>query len=486
MGEVLAANVGGEWTAETSGGELRLTDPATGGPGAVVAACAHAEVDRAVERAAAAYARGGWAERSARERGSVLQRLAGLVERDADLLARLDSEDAGRPITEVVENDLPGAVESIAWFGEAADKRYGEVSSGSDTELALVTREPVGVAAAVLPWNYPLAMTAWKVGPALAAGNSLLLKPADATPRSALHLARLAEEAGLPEGVLSVLPGTGPDAGAPLAAHDRVGALSFTGSTATGRQILAAAAGSNFKKVSLEMGGKSPQVLWSDALQHGEELVDHLLDAAFLSMGQNCTAGSRILVHRDVLDEVTARFVERAQQLRVGAPSDPQTQVGPLVSRTALDRVTGLVDRAVADGATVLAGGGPHDLASTGGFYFAPTVLTGVEAGSEIEQTEVFGPVVTISGFATEEEAVQRANATPYGLAASLWTTDLDRALRMSRSIRAGVVSVNCYSEGDITVPFGGFGLSGFGGKERSLAAFDQWTLSKTTVIRRR
>jgi gamma-glutamyl-gamma-aminobutyraldehyde dehydrogenase len=422
-----------------------------------------------------------------RERAAVLLRLADLVARDADLLAALDSADSGRPITEVRTGDLPGAEESLRWFAEAADKLTTPVTTHSPEALSFVLREPVGVGAAVLPWNYPLAMAAWKIGPALAAGNALLLKPADATPRSVLHLARLAAEAGLPAGVLSVLPGTGPETGAALVAHRAVGAVSFTGSTATGRAILAAAAGANLAKVGLEMGGKSPQVLFADALQVGDHLIDHMVEAAFLAGGQNCTAGSRVLVHADVVDEVLARFTARADALAVGLPADPATEVGPLVDARAAARVAGLVDRALAAGAhrASTRTAAPRELPA-GGAWCAPTVLTGVAADAEIEQAEVFGPVVTVSTFTDDRAALARANDTPYGLAASVWTADLDRALWAADGLSAGLVSVNSYSEGDMGTPFGGFGWSGHGGKEKSLAAFDQWTRQKSVWVRRR
>ncbi len=271
---------------------LLVVNPATGEPITTLPAASADDVAKAAEQARQAHGAGVWSRLPVRERAAVLLRLADLMERDAEILARMDSEDAGKPITECRTGDVPGAIESIRWFAEAADKVFGRVAPSGPDGLGLMSREPVGVVAAILPWNYPLAMTAWKLGPALAAGNCLLVKPAEATPRSALHLAALAAEAGLPDGVLTVLPGYGSEAGAALARDPLVGALSFTGSTATGRRILKDAAESNFKRVSLEMGGKSPQVLMADALSYGDELIDNMIEAAFLTMGQNCTAGS--------------------------------------------------------------------------------------------------------------------------------------------------------------------------------------------------
>lgn len=470
-------------TAERA--ELRIVNPATGEPTTTVPVFDAEQVAAATLQAQRVFDAGVWSRRAPRERAAVLLRLAELMERDAATLARLDCEDGGKPISECVGGDVPGAIESIRWFAEATDKLFGRISPTGPDHLGLVLREPVGAVAAILPWNYPLAMAAWKVGPALAAGNSLLLKPAEATPRSALHLARLAAEAGVPEGVLTVLTGTGPVTGSALARDPRVGALSFTGSTAVGRRVLTDAAESNFKRVSLEMGGKSPQVLMADALSFGEELIENMVEAAFLTMGQNCTAGSRVLVHRDIFEEVLARFVTAARGLTIGDPADPRTRIGPLISRAARDRVAAAVDAARASGARVYSKELPDGLHPCGA-YFPPTVLTDVPDGSAVLTQELFGPVVAVQTFSTEAEAIGLANATAYGLAASVWTRDLDTALRLSRGIEAGVVSVNAYSEGDITAPFGGWKQSGFGGAEKSTAAFEQWTRQKTVWIRTR
>ncbi|PBC77550.1 gamma-glutamyl-gamma-aminobutyraldehyde dehydrogenase [Streptomyces sp. TLI_235] len=470
-------------TDATDQSVLRVTNPATGELIAALPAANARRVAEAAERAQRVFESGSWSRWPPRGRASVLLRLADLMERDAETLARLDSEDAGKPITECRTGDVPGAIESIRWFAEAADKLFGRLAPTGRDHLGLISREPVGVVAAILPWNYPLAMAAWKVGPALAAGNCLLIKPAEATPRSALHLARLATEAGLPEGVLTVLPGHGPVAGTALARDPLVGALSFTGSSAVGRRILTDAAQTNFKRVSLEMGGKSPQILMADALGFGDELIDNMIEAAFLTMGQNCTAGSRVLIHRDIAEEVLARFVAAAESLVIGDPSEPETRIGPLISHAARDRVAGAVDAAAAAGAHIHTAGLPDGMPGAGAYY-PPTIVTGAPVASDVLTQELFGPVVTVQTFTTEAEAVRLANATEYGLAASVWTRDLDTALRLSRDVQAGVVSVNAYSEGDLSTPFGGWKQSGFGGAEKSAAAFAQWTREKTIWIR--
>jgi gamma-glutamyl-gamma-aminobutyraldehyde dehydrogenase len=461
---------------------LEILNPANGAVLATVPITTADEVAEHARDAAAVFASGVWSGLAPRERAAALHALADLMERDASLLARLDSEDAGKPITECVEGDIPGAIESIRYFAECADKLYGAVAPAPANVLAFTQREPFGVVAAILPWNYPLAMAAWKIGPALAAGNCLILKPADATPRSALHVASLAAEAGIPAGVLRVLPGTGPVTGAALASDPLIGALSFTGSTATGRTILKAAADSNLKRVSLEMGGKSPQIVFADGLAFGDTLVDGLITAAFMTQGQNCTAGSRVLVHESIHDEVVARFAQAASALKVGDPSDPETQIGPIINGAAADRILAAVDHAITDGAVAVVGG--HEVAvHPGGRYIAPTILTDIPAGDPIITTELFGPVTIVQKFSTREDAIEMANAVDYGLAASVYTTNIDDALATARGVQAGVVSVGNYSEGDLSSPFGGWKQSGFGGVEKSLQAFEQWTREKAIWI---
>lgn len=461
---------------------LDIVSPADGTLLAAVPITTAAEVAAHTADAEAVFASGVWSGLAPRERASALLRLAGLMERDAEILAHLDCEDGGKPITECREGDVPDAIQSIRYFAEAVDKLYGAVSPTASDVLAFTRREPFGVVAAIVAWNYPLAMAAWKIGPALAAGNCLILKPADATPRSVMHVAELAVEAGIPGGVLRVLPGTGPVTGAALASDPRVGAISFTGSTTTGRLLLIAAAESNLKRVSLEMGGKSPQIVFADAFEFGDALVEGLITAAFMTSGQNCTAGSRILVHESIHDELVARLVAAASKLVVGLPSDPATDLGPVVNSAAADRILDAVQAAIDDGAVASTGGHEVEVAK-GGRYIAPTILTDVPTGHPILTTELFGPVVAVQKFSTRDQAIEIANAVDYGLAASVWTKNLDDALATANAVQAGIVSVGAYSEGDMTVPFGGWKQSGFGGAEKSLAAFNQWTREKSVWV---
>lgn len=456
--------------------------PADGSEIGTIRMLSAAEVSEHAERARVVHESGVWSALHPRARAAVLLRLADLMERDAEILAQFDSEDAGKPIRECRENDVPAAIESIRWFAEGIDKRTSPVSTTGADVLAFGEWEPFGVVAAILPWNYPLAMAAWKVGPALAVGNCLILKPAELTPRSTLHLVTLAEEAGVPSGVIRALPGRGDVVGDALARDPRIGALSFTGSTVTGRKVLAAAAESNLKRVSLEMGGKSAQILLDDALEYSDALIENMVDAAFLTSGQNCTAGSRILVAREILEPVLDRFVRAAEALVVGDPSDPATDLGPVVSDAAADRILAAVREAVTAGATIATGG--REVARLpGGRYLLPTVLIDVPGDAAILQTELFGPVVTIQPFDSVDEAITIANDSDFGLAASVWSTSIDRALGVARRLQVGLVSINSYSEGDMTVRFAGWKQSGFGGAEKSLAAFEQWSRPKSVWV---
>ena len=446
---------------------------------ATLPACGRQDVDRAVTAARTAFTDGRWRDLAPSARKAVLHRFADLVERHADELALLETLDTGKPIGDTTSVDAPGAATTLRWYAEACDKIYGEVAPTGPDALATITREPMGVVAAIVPWNYPMIIAAWKLGPALATGNSVVIKPAEQSPMATIRLAELGHEAGLPPGVLNVLPGEG-TTGAALAEHADVDKVTFTGSTATGRKVLAASAGSNLKSVSLELGGKSPQVVFADAPDL-DEAAETVAWGIFYNQGQTCHAGSRLIVEDAVADRVIAKVVEVARGLVPGDPLDEATQLGALVSREQLDRVVGYLDLANDEGALAALGGGSADPVA-GGCYLQPTVLDRVGGDMRIAQEEIFGPVLVVQRFdGSEAEAVRLANGTAYGLAGAVWSADHGKAERVAAGIRAGAVYVNCFDVGDVTAPHGGFGASGFGGRDKSLHALEQYTELKTT-----
>ncbi|MFB9832311.1 aldehyde dehydrogenase [Actinoallomurus acaciae] len=463
-----------------SGETVDSINPATGKVIAAVAAGDERDVDVAVASARRAFEQGEWSNADPAERKAVMLRFADLLDANIEELAMLDSIDAGKPITDCRELDLPDAINTFRWYAESIDKFFGRVSPTGRGNLGLITREPIGVVAAVLPWNFPMATLSWKAGPALAAGNSLIVKPAELSPFSTLRTAELAAEAGLPAGVFNVVPGLGHVAGRALGLHPGVDAVTFTGSTEVGRHFLRYAADSNLKKVILECGGKSPQIVMADMADRLDAIAEELAGAAFWNMGENCTCGSRILVHAGLRDALVERLAAQAATWPVGDPQDPATKIGALIEKAHLDKVMGYIERGVAEGAT-LAAGGHRVLEETGGWYVEPTIFTDVRPTMAIAREEIFGPVLSVLTFETEEEAVAMANDSEYGLAASVFTHDLDAAHRIARAVRAGTVSVNCYSEGDVTTPFGGFKSSGFGGYDKGVEAIDQYTQVKTT-----
>jgi gamma-glutamyl-gamma-aminobutyraldehyde dehydrogenase len=365
--------------------------------------------------------------------------------------------------------DVPETIHCLKWHAEAIDKIYDQVSPASDDHIAMIVREPVGVVGLVLPWNFPLLMLAWKIGPALAAGCSVIVKPAEETSLTALRIAELAMEAGIPRGVFNVVPGSGPDVGEPLGRHMDVDMISFTGSTETGRRFLRYAADSNLKEVVLEMGGKNPSVVLKDA-ENLDRVAAHVVNGAFWNMGENCSASSRLIVEEDIKEALLERILAHAREWTMGDPLDPEHRVGALVSSDHFAKVSSYLDK----GAKVLMGGGSRD-----GAFVEPTVLE-TDPVSTIAREEIFGPVLSVLTVRSFDEAIALANDTQYGLAASIFTGNARKALRGARAIRAGTVTVNCFGEGDITTPFGGFKQSGFGGRDNSLAAHDQYTQLKT------
>jgi gamma-glutamyl-gamma-aminobutyraldehyde dehydrogenase len=448
-----------------------LTEVADGGA---------AEIDAAVAAARRAFDSGPWPRLAPADRGRILGRIADLLqERRADLALAVTLE-MGKPITDAHDIELRALINTFRWYGQLPDKLTDESPHTAPDALALVTREPAGVVGAVVPWNFPLTLAGWKIAPALAAGCTVVLKPSEHSPLSALLLAAVAAEAGLPPGVLNVVNGDGPVAGRALGLHPDVDVLAFTGSTAVGRHFLHYAADSNLKRVWLELGGKSPNVILPDA----PDLEKAAATAAwgiFFNQGEMCTAPSRLLVHSSIAEHVTEAVVRRARELRVGDPLDPATDMGALVGETHLARVLDHIRQAECDGAR-LRSGGAAILSETGGTYLQPTVFDQVDPRSRLAREEVFGPVLSVLAFDDLDEAVALANATDYGLAAGLWTSDLSTAHRVSRALKAGTVWVNCYEEGDLTVPFGGMKQSG-NGRDKSAHALEKYTELKTTWI---
>ena len=457
------------------------TSPIDGRTLGPVARGRQADIDAAVKSARAAFSDGRWCGTPPAARKRILQRFANRILAAKDELALLETLDMGKPIQYSLSVDVPSTARAIAWYAEAIDKVYGEVAPTPASSLALITREPMGVVGVIVPWNYPMIMAAWKLGPALATGNSVVLKPSEKSPYTALRLAELAIEAGLPPGVFNVVPGYGPEAGEALALHMDVDAIGFTGSTRVGRKMLEYAGRSNLKRVYNELGGKSAFLVFDDFADL-ERAAQTAAGGLFFNQGESCNAPSRVLVHESIADRFVEIVAAEAPQYQPADPLAVTTTMGALVDEGQLRTVLGYIEAGSREGARTVTGGRRAREAS-GGYYVEPTVFDGVANGMTIAREEIFGPVMSVIRFKTEAEAIALANASNYGLQASVWSDNLNRAHRVARALRAGTVHVNQYDEDDITVPFGGYKQSG-NGRDKSLHALDKYTELKTTWLR--
>jgi aldehyde dehydrogenase (NAD+) len=468
--------IGGEWAVPHSGRVIRSIDPSTEQVWAHVAEADEVDIDRAVSAARVALS-GPWSRMEPTRRGAILYRLAQLLLANAKTLAEIESRDNGKPIRDTL-GEMQRAADWLTFFAGAADKVNGAQIPFKPDMLAYTRREPVGVVGAILPWNSPILLCCWKLGPALAAGNTMVIKPAEQTPTSILELARLAEEAGVPPGVVNVCPGYGKIAGQALAAHPDVDKITFTGHHSTAIRIMKAAA-DNLKRCSFECGGKSPYIVFADAdIGRALSVAVH---SAFRSTGQSCSLASRVFVERPVYEEFAAAVAERAGRIRVGAPFDPKTHIGPHTSAEQLAKTQSYIRLGLESGARLMSGGARPQGLDTG-YYIQPTVFSDVDPSTRLAREEVFGPVLAIMPFDTEEEVVGLANSTDYGLVGGLFTTDLARAHRVAARIEAGLVSVNTFRPVHWMLPYGGYKLSGIG-RENSMQVMDQFTETKTVVI---
>ncbi|WP_336818006.1 aldehyde dehydrogenase PuuC [Cedecea sp. MMO-103] len=468
--------INGEYCSAQDGETFSTVDPFAQRDLAEVARGKKADVDIAVKAARDVFDRGDWAQASPAKRKAVLGRLADLMEQHREELALLETLDTGKPIRHSLRDDIPGSARAIRWYAEAIDKVYGEVATTGINELALIVREPVGVIAAVVPWNFPLLLACWKLGPALAAGNSVILKPSEKSPLSAIRLAALAKEAGLPDGVFNVVTGFGHEAGQALAQHPDVDVITFTGSTRTGKQLLKDAGDSNMKRVWLEAGGKSANIVFADCPDLHKAAATTAA-GIFYNQGQVCIAGTRLLLEESIADEFIALLKEQAKNWQPGNPLDPETTMGTLIDCAHADNVHGFIRDGENQGKLALDGRNNAHPAAIG-----PTIFTDTAADARVGREEIFGPVLVVTRFTSEAQALALANDSDYGLGAAVWTRDLSRAHRMSRSLKAGSVFVNNYNDGDMTVPFGGYKQSG-NGRDKSLHALEKFSELKTIWI---
>ncbi|CAE6904976.1 aldehyde dehydrogenase [Vibrio sp. B1FLJ16] len=469
--------IDGRYCDAVSGQTYETVNPATGQVIAQVSACGSEDVDKAVAAARRAFDEGTWNALHPAERKEILKKFGELVSGEANQLAVMESVDSGKPIQDCVTIDVPEFVNTLNWHAESIDKIYDQSAPVGNEAMAMVVREPIGVVGAVLPWNFPMLMLAWKIAPALAAGCSVIVKPAEQTSLTALRIAELATQAGIPDGVFSVITGGGAEVGEPLGRHPDVDMVTFTGSTVTGRRFLQYSSESNLKKVVLELGGKNPCVVLNDA-SNLDKVAEHVCAAAFWNMGENCSAASRLIVQSGVKEELMNHILSSLKSWKMGDPLNPENQLGAMIDKRQFDKVISYLELGKQKGYTTVAGGSSYD-----GIYIEPTIFDGVSNQDQIAQEEIFGPVLSVITVDSVEEALKVANETSYGLAASVFTANSGQALRAARAIKAGTVTVNCFGEGDITTPFGGYKQSGFGGRDNSVHAHDQYTELKTIWV---
>jgi gamma-glutamyl-gamma-aminobutyraldehyde dehydrogenase len=475
------AFIDGKFVNSVSGDTFETNSPVNGQVITKIASCGTEDVELAVSAAKRSFETRVWAGIEAVERKRILLKWADLIEEHAEELAIMETLDSGKPITDNVNTDVPESIAVIRFHAEAIDKLQDDITPSSDKGLNIVVREPIGVVAAILPWNFPLLMAAWKLGPILAAGNSVVVKPAKLTTLTILKLAELAKEAGIPDGVLNILPGNGGVLGDALAHHSDVRLITFTGSTEVGKKLLIHSGQSNAKRVLLEMGGKNPAVVMPD-VKDLDYVADCIVSSAFWNMGENCTQNSRIYIHKDIKPQLTKLIVEKAKGHKVGNPFDPETTIGALIEKKHMETVLSYIEIGKAEGAKIICGGN-QVLAETGGNYVEPTIFDDVKHNMRIATEEIFGPVVALIEFEDIDEVIKMANDSVYGLQASVYTMDINAANKLARGIQAGVVSVNCYSEGSTNVPFGGFKQSGFFGRDKSVWANLSYTETKSICI---
>ncbi len=475
------AFIDGAYVPALSGKTFSKISPIDGLAIAEVADCAAADIDRAVAAARRSFESGVWRDADPQTKKKVLLRFAELIREHNDDIALLETLDVGKPIANSIAVDVPLSANCIQYYAELADKLYDEIApTPGPNELALVRKEPLGVVGAVVPWNYPLIIAAWKIGPALVAGNSVILKPAEQSPLGSLYLGKLAKAAGIPDGVLNIVPGFGEKTGKPLAEHMDVDMIAFTGSTEVGKLMMTYAGSSNMKRVALECGGKSPHVVMPDA--DLEAAAEGIAWGIYYNQGETCHAGSRVLAHASIRAALVAKIAEvQRAEIPLGHPFDPNAQLGAMIDQRQMERVLGFIELGVKEGARV-ALGGKRAMEETGGYYVEPTILDDVSNDMRVAQEEIFGPVVVVVPFETEAEAIRLANDTIYGLAAAVWTRDMRAAHRLSRAIRAGTVWVNTFDRSSLSTPFGGFKQSGFG-RDRSPHAIDKYMDLKTIWI---